>query len=166
MKHASGGQVDDSDDDLGNVASAAVYMGMFLLPAYIPATLIGECFGNRGMPASPWLLAPVTTLALSIMMRFEPYLQGKSWWSRVDDVWGALLLGLSVVLPIVVATVWPFSFWPWLPPAVPTMMSFVPIAFAVWCVKRWHRYLWKKQRPQLGPFRPVPRIGSQGSEDR
>lgn len=165
MKHDSDEQVADSSDDLGAIASAAVYMGMFLLPAYIPATLIGEFFGNRGMPASPWLLAPAITLALSIMMRFEPYLQGKSWWSRVDDAWGALLLGLSVALPIVVAAVWPLSFWLWLPPAVPTVLSFAPIAFAVWCVRRWHRHLWKNQRPKLGPYRPVPRISSQGTED-
>ncbi|MFK8909136.1 hypothetical protein [Streptomyces sp. YS-3] len=162
MKRDEDKKIADSGGGPGAIASGAVYTTTFLLPAYIPATLIGELFGNRGVPASPWLMAPVVILAISVMMRFEPYLQGRSWWPRVDDVWGALLLGLSVVLPIVVAVAWPMSFWSWLPPVVPTLLSFVPVAFTVWCVKRWHRHLWKKQRPQLGPYRPIPRINSQG----
>ncbi|MEU7579087.1 hypothetical protein AB0B50_15970 [Streptomyces sp. NPDC041068] len=51
------------------------------------------------------------------------------------------------------------SLWPWLPPVVPTVLSFAPLVFAGWCVKRWHRHLRNRQRPQLGPFKPVPRIG-------
>lgn len=165
MKHDEGKGSADSDGGPGAIASGLIYTGMFLLPAYIPATLIGEVLGNRGMPASPWLMAPAVVLVIAVMMRFEPYLQGRSWWSRVDDVWGGLLIGLSVVLPIVVAIVWPSSFWVWLPPVTPTLLSFLPIICTIWCVKCWHRHLWKKQRPQLGPYRPIPRISSQGSEE-
>lgn len=138
---------------------------MFLLVAYIPGTLIGECVGNRGLPTSPWIIAPAVALIISVMLRFETYLEGLSWWSRVEYVWGGLLLGQSFVLPIVLSVVWPNSVWPWLPPAVPTFLSLVPISFAIWCIKRWHRHLWKTQRPQLGPYRPVPRISDPDSKD-
>lgn len=165
MKNDEDKKNTDSDGDPGAVASGAIYTAMFLLPAYIPATLIGELLGNRGVPASPWLMAPAVALIIAVMMRFEPYLQGRSWWPRVDDVWGGFLIGLSVVLPIVSAVVWPIPIWAWLPPAAPTILSFLPIACVIWCVKRWHRHLWKTQRPKLGPYRPVPRINGQGSKD-
>lgn len=157
----------DSDDELGAVAGGALYTAMFLLVAYIPATLIGELVGNRGLPTSPWMVAVTVWPVIAVMLRFEPYLEGFAWWSRsrIDYVWGALLLGQSFVLPIVFAVAWPKSVWPWLPPAVPTILSCVPIACAIWAVKRWHRHLWKTQRPQLGPYRPVPRISSQSSEE-
>ncbi|MFJ2771304.1 hypothetical protein [Streptomyces sp. NPDC087300] len=159
MKRNPDPQAQDSDDELDAASSGAVYTVTFLLVAYIPATFIGELSGNRGVPTSPWLMAPVVALALALMMVVEPHLQSRSWWSRVDDVWGVLLMGLSVVAPIVVAVVRPMSVWPWLPPLVPTVLSFVPVVIAWWCVKRWHRYLRGRQRPQLGPFKPVPRIG-------
>lgn len=165
MKEDEGRESADSDGDPGALASGVIYTSTFLLPAYIPATLIGELFGNRGLPASPWLMAPAVALVIAVMMRFEPYLQQRSWWSRVDDVWGGLLIGLSVVLPIFIAVVRPSSFWAWLPSATPTLLSFLPLVCVIWCVKRWHRYLWKKQRPQLGPFRPVPRINGLGAKD-
>ncbi|MFI7320158.1 hypothetical protein [Streptomyces venezuelae] len=148
----------EEDDDLGAAASGIIYTVMFLLVAYIPATFIGELFGNRGLPMSPWLFAPVVALALAVMLLFEPYLQSRTWWSRAENVWGVLLMGLSVVAPIVLAVVRPMPVWPSLPPLVPTVLSFGPIAFALWCVKLWHRHLRKRQRPQLGPFKPVPRI--------
>ncbi|KOU46854.1 hypothetical protein [Streptomyces sp. WM6378] len=155
----------DSADELGAAGSGVVLTVTFLLFAYIPATFIGELFGNRGVPASPWLVAPVVGFGLAVMMLFEPYLQGRSWWKRVDDVWGALLMGLSVVAPIVVGVVWPVSLWTWLPPLVPTALSFVPIVFARWLVARWHGHLRKRQRPRLGPFKPVPRVGESDSGD-
>ncbi|MFI1177894.1 hypothetical protein [Streptomyces melanogenes] len=165
MKRDEGKKGADPDGNLGAIASGFIYTATFLLPAYTIATLIGEFFGNRGSPASPWLIAPAVVLVVSVMMWFEPYLQGRSWWSRVDNVWGVLLIGLCIVLPVVVAVVWPRSFWTWLPPAVPTLLSLAPIACVIWCVKRWHRHLWRKQRPQLGPYRPIPRISRQGSEE-
>lgn len=165
MKRNPDPETQDSDDELGAAASGALYTVTFLLIAYIPATFIGELFGNRGVPASPWLLAPVVGLALAVMMLVEPYLQSRSWWSRAENVWGGLLMGLSVVVPVVVAVVRPMSLWPWLPPMVPTVLSFVPIVFAWWCVKRWHRHLRKRQRPQLGPFKPIPRVGEPDTRD-
>ncbi|MCF3120301.1 hypothetical protein IPZ68_11390 [Streptomyces arenae] len=164
MKRTPEPQAQGSDDELGAAGSGIVLTVTFLLIAYIPATFIGELFGNRGVPASPWLIAPVVGLGLAVMMLFEPYLQSRSWWKRVDDVWGALLLGFSVVAPIVVGVVWPMPLWPWLPPLVPTALSFMPLVFAWWCVKRWHRHLRGQQRPRMGPFTPVPRIGAGDSE--
>ncbi|WP_225987464.1 hypothetical protein [Streptomyces spectabilis] len=60
--------------------------------------------------------------------------------------------------PIAVAVVRPMSLWLWLHPLVPTVLSFVPIAFAWWYVRQWHRRLAKQQRPRFGPFKPVPRV--------
>ncbi|MGH4029298.1 hypothetical protein ACQB60_10230 [Actinomycetota bacterium Odt1-20B] len=165
MKRNPEPQAQDSDDELGAVGSGIVCTVTFLLFAYIPATFIGELFGNRGVPASPWLIAPAVGLGLAVMMLFEPYLQSRTWWKRVDDVWGALLLGLTVVAPIVAGVVWPMSLWTWLPPLVPTVLSFLPLVFARWCVARWHRHLRKKQPPQFGPFKPVPRIGESDPGD-
>ncbi|MFD5702359.1 hypothetical protein [Streptomyces lasiicapitis] len=154
----------DSADELGAASSGAVLTVTFLLFAYIPATFIGELFGNRGVPTSPWLIAPVIGLGLAVMMLIEPYLQGRTWWKRVDDAWGALLIGLSVVAPIVIGVVRPMPLWPWLPPLVPTALSCAPIVLAWWCVKRWHRHLRKKQQVEFGPFTPVPRFGERDSE--
>ncbi|MFK4070469.1 hypothetical protein [Streptomyces sp. NPDC029674] len=165
MKRNPGPPEQDSDDELGAAASGIVYTLTFLLIAYIPATFIGELFGNHGLPMAPWLFAPVVGLALAVMMLVEPFLQSRTWWSRVDDLWGALLMGLSVVVPIVLGVVRPMSLWTSLPPMVPTVLSFVPIAFAIWCVKQWHRHLRKRQRPQLGPFKPLPRISDPDSPD-
>ncbi|MFD9902837.1 hypothetical protein [Streptomyces sp. NPDC059063] len=164
-KGTSDAQAQDADEELGAVASGGLCTLTFLLVAYVPATFIGELFGNRGLPASPWLLAPIVGCAVSVMMWVEPWLQSRSWWSWAGNVWGALLMGLSVVAPVVVAVVRPMSLWPWLPPVVPTVLSLAPIALALWCVKRWHRHLRKHQRPQLGPFRPVPRIGEADCHD-
>lgn len=116
------------------------------------------------MPTSPSLIVPAVAFAAAVMMAVQSSLERRSWWERGDDVWGALLVGLTIVLPIVVAVVWPRSLWPWLPPLAPTALSFMPIVLAWWCVKRWHRYLWKRQRPQLGPFKPVPRINKSDSQ--
>lgn len=157
---------DSTDDEPGNLGGGVIYTLMFLLVAYIPATFIGELFGNRGVPTSPWLIAPAVALVIAAMMSIEPYLQSRSWWERVDDVWGALLLGLTVVAPIVVAVVRPMPLWSWLPPLAPTALSFVPIGFAWWCVRQWHRHLAKQQRPQFGPFKPVPRINSPDSGEQ
>ncbi|WP_369215584.1 hypothetical protein [Streptomyces flavofungini] len=156
---------DTEEDDPGALAGGVIYTVTFLLVAYIPATFTGELFGNRGLPLSPWLFAPLVSLALAVMMLLEPHLQSRIWWSRVQNVWGALLLGLSVVVPILLAVVRPMPVWTWLPLAVPTVLSFLPIALALWCVKRWHRHLRKRQRPELGPFTPVPRVSDHDPQD-
>ncbi|MEU7582641.1 hypothetical protein AB0B50_34235 [Streptomyces sp. NPDC041068] len=157
---------DSTDDELGNLGSGVLSTLTFLLIAYIPATFIGELFGNRGMPASPWLIAPAVAFVVAVMMAVHSYLENRSWWERVDDVWGALLIGLTVVAPIVVAVVWPIPLWSGLPPLVPTVLSFVPIVFAWWCVRQWHRHLAKQQRPQFGPFKSVPRINKPDSGEQ
>ncbi|MFD9880573.1 hypothetical protein ACFWZT_03780 [Streptomyces alboflavus] len=157
---------DSTDDELGNLGSGVLSTLTFLLVAYIPATFIGELFGNRGMPASPWLIAPAVALVVAVLMSVQSYLEDRSWWERVDDVWGALLMGLTVVAPIVVAVAWPMPLWSGLPPLTPTVLSFVPLVFAWWCVRQWHRHLAKQQRPQLGPFKPVPRINKPESGEQ
>ncbi|MEI5102836.1 hypothetical protein RB200_35285 [Streptomyces sp. PmtG] len=167
MKHNPGPDEQDStDDDLGNLGSGVLCTFMFLLVAYIPATFIGELLGNRGVPMSPWLLAPAVALVIAAMMSVESYLQSRPWWKRVDDVWGVLLMGLTVVAPIVVAVVRPMPLWPQLPPLVPTGLSFVPIVLAWCCVRQWHRHLAKQRRPQFGPFKAVPLINKPESGEQ
>ncbi|GHE93656.1 hypothetical protein GCM10018785_69320 [Streptomyces longispororuber] len=157
---------DATDDELGDIGSGVLSTLTFLLIAYIPATIIGELFGNRGMPASPWLITPAVALLAAVMMSVQSRLENRSWWKRVDDVWGALLLGLTVVTPIVVAVVWPVSLWPGLPPLVPTVLSCVPLVLAWWCVRQWHRHLRNRQQPRFGPFTPVPRINEPDSGEQ
>ncbi|WP_405658330.1 hypothetical protein [Streptomyces sp. RK9] len=157
---------DSTDDELGNLGSGVLSAVTFLLVAYIPATFIGELFGNRGMPSSPWLIAPAVALVAAVLMSVQSYLEHRSWWERVDDVWGALLMGLTVVAPIVVAVAWPMPLWSGLPPLTPTALSFVPLVFAWWCVRQWHRHLAKQQRPRFGPFKPVPRINDPESGEQ
>ncbi len=122
---------DASEKEPGLIVLGAVLTATFILFAYPGIGIIREIIGQRGLATSPLILAPVIWPLLILFMYFEPRVQQHPRWERIETFWYGAGVTLGLVVPLVVALVWPVPVLTELPRGIPALLSVVAPALVV-----------------------------------
>lgn len=125
MRQNSG--ADASEKEPGPIVLGAVLTATFILSAYPGIGLIRYIIGQRGLATSPLILAPVIWLLLIPVLHFEPRVQQQPRWERIEPFWCGGVVTLGLVVPQVVALVWPVPVLTKLPRGIPALLSIVAL---------------------------------------